>query len=62
MFRSFLKFWIPWVSGLIIAISLMSIWKREELDWNHAVAMGIACLAGGLILMGLKKVGIRGKN
>lgn len=50
-----LKFWLTWVSGVIVAGFAISLWQNEEVDWGHIVTLSIGGLIGVLIVSGINR-------
>lgn len=60
--KSIIKFWIPWVIGVIIAMFIISLWRNSETDWGFVVAMAIGGFIGMLISMGVQKIKKKSDN
>ena len=59
--KSLLKSLIGWVIGVLIAVFIVSLWKKGEVDWGQFVALSIGGLIGAVIL-GIMKVFINGES
>ena len=47
-----------WLIGVLIAVFIVSLWKKGEVEWGRLVSLGIGGLIGGLIgivILGLMK-------
>ncbi|GEN52756.1 hypothetical protein [Halobacillus faecis] len=55
LIERFFKSWFGWMIGVLVGISLISLWNGEGIDWSLIIGLSIGGLIGTSIGIGLKK-------